>query len=275
MDPAGKVFVVTGAGNGIGRQVTLELLRRGAIVAGADLNAAGLAETASLTPDSARFTSHLLDVSDREAVAEFPAAVLAVHDHVDGLFNIAGIAQEFERIAETSDDRMEALFRVNFFGTAWLTRAFLPHLEERPTAVILLTSSLSGLVPVPGSAVYGATKAAVLAFGYGLGQDLRGSSNTTVTTVLPGSVWTDIVRKSAITLGVSEKLAKSFATMPEVAARRIIDATLRGKTRQMIGKDAHFYDFVGRLSTRLANRISYAQVGGFLYKSDKPAALPR
>lgn len=269
LDPVGRVFVVTGAGNGIGRRVAMEVVSRGGTVAGADLDEAGLRETAALVTDPARFSAHVLDVSDSDAVAAFPEQVLAAHGRVDGLFNIAGIAQEFERVGEVSPERMELLFRVNFFGSAWLTTAFLPHLRTRPRAVVEFTSSLAAIVPVPGSAVYGATKSAVAQLAYGLAQDLRQEGRVSVTVAVPGSVWTDLVRKSALELGTNEALARRFATMPEVAAQRIVDATLHGKARAPIGKDAHVYGAVGRVSTRLADRLSYLQVGGFMYNPAK------
>lgn len=265
MDITGKVFVVTGAGNGIGRCVATELVRRGATVVGGDRNERGLDETAAQVAVPARFRSRCLDISSREELPGFAEEIAADHGRVDGLFNIAGIAQEFETVADVSDDRIETLMRVNFFGAVWLTRAFLPHLLERPRAVIMNTASLSAMVPVPGSAMYGASKAALEMFGYGLNQDLR-SSHVTVTTALPGSIWTDIVRKSVVALGTSEKLAKGFATMPEVAARRMVDATLKGRRRVVIGKDAHVYDAVGRVSRRAADRLSYVQVGRFVYR---------
>ncbi|MFI5716226.1 SDR family NAD(P)-dependent oxidoreductase [Nocardia sp. NPDC051750] len=265
MQVAGNVFVVTGAGNGIGRCVTLELIDRGAIVAGADLDEQALAGTAALVSDRTRFTTHPLDIADRDAVAAFPATVLATHGRVDGLFNIAGIAQELRTIADLGDTRIETLMQVNFFGAVWMTRAFLPHLLERPAGVVLNTSSLSAIVPVPGSAVYGASKAALALYSYGLAQDLRGRSNVTVTTVLPGSVWTDLVRKVSQQLGAPEKVAKAFSGKPEKVARRIVDTTMKGKGRVVIGKDARVYDFVRRFSTRAADRLSYLQVGHGVY----------
>ncbi|MBO0855957.1 MAG: SDR family NAD(P)-dependent oxidoreductase, partial [Nocardia sp.] len=152
-------------------------------------------------------------------------------------------------------------------------RAFLPHLFERPEAVIMNTSSLSAIVPVPGSAVYAASKAALALFGYGMAQDLRGRSNVTVTTVLPGTVWTELVRRSARSLGVSEKLAEGFAAKPEGVARRMVDATMKGKQRVVVGKDGHFYNVVRRLSFRIADALSYLQVGKVFYAKD--TSLPR
>lgn len=267
MQVAGKVFVVTGAGNGIGRCVARELVDRGAVVVGADLDERGLAGTAALVSAPERFTARPLDISDREAVAAFPEAVLADHGQVDGLFNIAGIAQELQTVAELSDSRIELIMRVNFFGAVWMSRAFLPHLLRRPEAVIMNTSSLSAIVPVPGSAVYGASKAALALFGYGLAQDLRGRSNITVTTVLPGSVWTDLVRRVARQLGAPEKLAKGFSADPEKVARRMVEATAKGRGRVVIGKDARVYDVVRRFSTRLADRLSVLQVGHGVYRT--------
>ncbi|MEU4649451.1 SDR family NAD(P)-dependent oxidoreductase [Nocardia fluminea] len=260
-----SVFVVTGAGNGIGRCVALELIARGAFVVGADRDEQALTATAALVTDRERFTSHPIDICDRAAVAAFPAGVIASHGQIDGLFNIAGIAQELQPVTDLSDARIETLMQVNFFGAVWMSRAFLPHLLQRPRGVILNTSSLSAIVPVPGSAMYGASKAALALFSYGLAQDLRGRSNVTVTTVLPGSVWTDLVRKVARQMGAPEKLAKAFSAQPEHVAHRIVDATVKGTGRVVIGKDAHFYDAVRRLSTWLADRLSYLQVGHGVY----------
>jgi len=263
----GKVFVVTGAGNGIGRCVALELISRGARVVGADINEVGLAETGRLVGDS-RFHGHKLDISDREAVQRFPKVVLADVEQVDGLFNMAGIPQDTQPIAEVDDDRIDLLMRVNYYGTVWLTRAFLPHLEQRPDGgLVLITSSLSGLAPFPGAAFYGASKAAVAFFGYGLAQDLRGKkSKVTATTVLPGTIWTDLVRNTSKALGTPEALAKNFAMAPEKAARLIIDAALAGWVRAVVGKDAHVFNGARRLSSRLSERMAYAQVGRFVYR---------
>ncbi|SDU54845.1 SDR family NAD(P)-dependent oxidoreductase [Gordonia westfalica] len=268
-DLSNKVFVVTGAGNGIGRCVALDLVSRGATVAGVDINEIGLAETGHLTSDASRFRPYVLDIGDQQAVQGFPGRVRADLEHVDGLFNIAGIPQDTQPIAEVDDDRIDLLMRVNYFGTVWLTRAFLPHLEQRPDGgLILITSSLSGLAPFPGAAFYGASKAAVAFFGYGLAQDLRGKkSKVTVTTVIPGTIWTDLVRKTSQALGTPEALAKGFAMAPEKAARLIIDAALDGRVRAVVGKDAHAFNGARRLSSRLSERMAYAQVGRFVYRS--------
>jgi len=68
-----KIITVTGAGNGVGRAVALEALRRGARVAGVDISAHGLEETAGLAAAGDRFASYVVDITDKAAVSELPA----------------------------------------------------------------------------------------------------------------------------------------------------------------------------------------------------------
>lgn len=269
MQVEGNVFVVTGAGNGIGRCVALELVRRGATVVGADLDEAGLRETGRQAADPDRFSGCVLDIGDKAAVDAFPGRVLETHERVDGLFNVAGIGQRPETTTDISDERIETLLRVNFLGAVWLSRAFLPHLRDRPEAVIMLTASLAAIVPTPGAAVYGASKAALAVLGYGMAQDLRRRSHVTVTTVLPGTVWTDLVRATSAELGVSERLTKAFAARPESIAVRMVEATLKGRQRVVVGKDALFYDAIRRVSFRAAERLSDLQVGSIFYRRQR------
>ena len=174
MNVRGKVFVVTGAGNGIAREVTLQLLAKGARVAGVDLNGKGLEETAALatatataatttttTPSADRFTQHVVNITDREAVAALPAAVKEAHGQIDGLLNIAGVIQQFVKIIDLPFSEIEKVMNVNFWGVINTVKAFLPELIERPEAAILNVSSMGAYAPVPGQAAYGASKAAV------------------------------------------------------------------------------------------------------------------
>ena len=92
--------------------------------------------------------------------------------------------------------------------------------------------------------------------------------------MLPGTIWTELVRESARTLGTPEAVAKAFAMPADKAAHLIIEATLKGRGRVVIGKDAHLYDFLRRFSTTLAERVSYLQVAKFVYRDRPPAPRP-
>src|SRR5215470_417132 len=97
----GRTAVVTGAASGIGRAIAVSLARRGCNLALADIDEAGMAETAELIRD-VRVTRHYLDVADRIAVAQFPDIVAAEHGGVDVLINNAGVAAggTFEQVSD-------------------------------------------------------------------------------------------------------------------------------------------------------------------------------
>jgi NAD(P)-dependent dehydrogenase (short-subunit alcohol dehydrogenase family) len=187
-----KVLVVTGGGKGIGREVALELLRRGARVAAVDVSESGLAQTTALAgPMEGRLTTHVLDITDRSAVEALPALVTSDHGAVEGLVNVAGIIHRFVPIGELSVDEIERVVAVNFWGTVYMCKAFLPLLQARPEATLVNVSSMGALIPFPGQSAYGASKAAVKLFTEGLIAELRGSTVRTAV-VFPGAVGTNM-----------------------------------------------------------------------------------
>jgi len=254
-----KVFVVTGGGNGIGREVVLGLLARGARVAAVDLNESGLAETVGLAgAGSANLTTHALNVTDRQAVLALPDEVNTAHGQVDGLLNVAGIIQPFVKLKDLDFDVMERVFNVNFWGVVNMTKAFLPSLMERPEAAVLNVSSMGGFLPVPGQAAYGASKAAVkLLFTEALYAESLGT-NLTVTIVFPGGVGTNITENSGVEMPEVQdaKPGKGYTTTsPEDAGRQIIEGLEKGAFRVVVGSDAKFMDRFSRLSPRRATEL--------------------
>lgn len=194
---AGKVVVVTGAGSGLGQALALELLRRGARVAAVDLRSEGLQETMAKAGSLGEGLSlHPLDITDKEKVAALPEEVERVHGQVDGLINNAGIIQPFKRLLDLDEAAMERVMRVNFWGTLHMTRAFLPRLLKRPEAHLVNVSSMGAFVPVPGQALYGASKAAVM-LTEALWAELQGTP-VRVTLVLPGAMRTGIAEHSGV-----------------------------------------------------------------------------
>ena len=267
MNVAGKVFVVTGAGAGIAREVTLLLLQNGAHVAGVDLNAEGLDETAALASVRKRFSKHVLDISDREATAALPDEVRAAHGQIDGLLNIAGVIQQFVKINELPFNEIEKVMNVNFWGVINMVKAFLPELIARPEAALVNVSSMGAYAPVPGQAVYGASKAAVRLLTEALYAELK-DTNVAVTVIFPGAIGTDIAKNSGVTLGgdiAEEAAATAHKTTPPVEAGRIIVRALeRGTFRATIGSDAKAMDLLSRLSPKKATEIIAKQMGDLL-----------
>ena len=259
MQIAAKVFVVTGAGSGIGRAATLELLQRGARVAAVDMHAQALAETADLAGAGSRLSLHTLNITDRDAVAALPQAVIAEHGQVDGLLSVAGIIQPFEPVTALPLEGAERVMDVNFWGTYYLDTTFLPLLLERPAAALLNVSSMGALVPVPGQGVYGASKAAVKLLTECLYAELH-ETNVAVTVVFPGGVGTNITENSGVDAPTMPNGKTPKVTSAEEAGRLIVDAVAKGEPRLLIGGDAKMLDRLSRVApmraiTTVADRM--------------------
>jgi short-subunit dehydrogenase len=250
-----RVFVVTGGGNGIGREVVLELIARGGRVAAVDRSESGLAETRRLAGKG--ISTHVVDLTDRDAVAALPVAVVEAHGQVDGLINVAGIVQRFARVEELGFEEIERVMAVNFWGVLATTKAFLPLLRERRRACLVNVSSMGALAPVPGQSAYGASKAAVKLLTEGLYGELRGT-RVAVTVVFPGGVGTDILANSGVDMparGPESAGTGSKLTSPADAGRQIVAAVEKGSYRVRIGGDARLLDRLSRLMPQRATAL--------------------
>ena len=263
-----KVILVTGGGNGIGRELVLNLLSKGASVAAVDINEAALQETAVLAGNKKdKLSTHVVDITNKEAVAALPEQVIARHGSVDGIINNAGIIQPFVRVNELDYAAIERVMNVNFYGTLYMAKAFLPHLLTRPEAHITNLSSMGGFLPVPGQSLYGASKAAVKLFTEALHSELL-DTNVGVTVVFPGAIGTNIAVNSGVanTLRVENvdqaRAARTLA--PSKAAEIIVDGIEKNHYRVMVGSDATFLDRFYRLSPERAANFIYKQMKSLL-----------
>ena len=203
MKVAGKVIVVTGGGSGMGRELVLKLIRRGARVAAVDINEQTLAETAKLVADTGssaakdNLATFVVNITDRAAVEALPQQVIERFGQIDGVINNAGIIQPFVRLNDLTYEQIDRVFDVNWRGALYMTKTFLPILLARPEAHIVNTSSMGGFLPVPGQTAYGASKAAVKLMTEGLHSEMAGT-NVHVTVVFPGAVATNITTNSGV-----------------------------------------------------------------------------
>jgi short-subunit dehydrogenase len=259
-----KVFVVTGGGNGIGRELVLLLKSGGARVAAVDIDQAALKETVKLAGDPKGISMHIVNITDRAAVEKLPDAVLKAHGTVDGLINNAGIIQKFVKVNDLEYKDIERVMNVNFYGMVHMTKAFLPHLLKRPEAHIANVSSMGGFLPVPGQTIYGASKAGVKLFTEGLNSELL-STNVRVTVIFPGAIRTNIAANSGISMGgKTESTTNIKMTDPAIAAKKIVDGIEKKKYRVLIGSDAVMMDLLCRLMPERAAKIIYSQMRSIL-----------
>lgn len=268
MKVANKVFVVTGAGNGIGREVVLNLLHRGAHVAAIDLSAQGLDTTRELSGTNKNLSLYALDVTDRAAVAKLPIEIALAHEAIDGLINVAGIIQPFVRVNELSFEQIDRVMNINFNGYVNVTKTFLPILLKRPEAHILNVSSMGSYAPVPGQTIYGASKAAVKLFTEGLHSELMGT-RVGVTIFFPGSTATNIALNSGIaTADEIAKMASSgmkIRTTPATKVAELIVKSIESSSyRAFGGSDAKTMDILSRLMPERAAKIIFNQMKSLL-----------
>jgi NADP-dependent 3-hydroxy acid dehydrogenase YdfG len=255
----GKVAAITGAGSGIGRALSIALAERGAVLALADIDAAGLQETASLLPAGTRRTTTVLDVANRDAVFAWAASCRAEHGQVNLLFNNAGVA--LAALAETARlADVEWLMNINFWGVVHGTQAFLPQLRASGDGHIVNISSAFGLLAMPTQSAYNAAKFAVRGYTEALRMELElQRAPVSATCVMPGGIATRIVGKQRIADDVEgftgmdlaafrargERLIQ--ATAPAEAARQILAGVQRNARRVLVGRDARWADLLVRV----------------------------
>ncbi len=252
MKVQGKNIVVTGGGNGVGRELVLQLLEKGATVLAADINDAALKDTVKKAGNSKRLFTYVVDISNREAVFAFAQKAIEEHKNIDGIINNAGIIQPFIHLNELDMDRIDRVMNINFYGTLYMVKAFLPHLLKRPEAHIVNVSSMGGFLPVPGQSIYGASKAAVKLLTEGLSSELQ-NTNVKVSVVIPGGIATDIKKNSNIAYNSSADSAKSKMILtPTKAAEHIIKTMEKKKLRAYIGKDCNVMNVLYKVSSSFA-----------------------
>ncbi|MCX6971203.1 MAG: SDR family NAD(P)-dependent oxidoreductase [Verrucomicrobia bacterium] len=249
-----KTAVITGAASGIGRALAIGLAREGCHLALADLNQAGLAETAAMASAFGnRVTIHPLDVAARAAVYAFAEDMIRAHGAVDLVLNNAGV-ELVATIEEIDYGDFEWVMNINFWGMVYGTKAFLPHLKTHESHVVNI-SSMFGLCTAPMQSAYSCSKFAIRAFSEALGQELEGTP-VQVSSVYPGGIRTAILEQARIKsaerfAGNQARLRRRFTrfalTSPEKTAARIIAGIRKNKRRILIGPDARAFDLIQRL----------------------------
>lgn len=182
-----KVWFITGASRGFGREWTIAALERGDRVAATARRPETLADLAERFGDA--LLPLQLDVTDRAAAFATVDAAIARFGRLDVVVNNAGYGQ-FGMVEELSEADVRAQMETNLFGALWVTQAALPHLRAQRSGHIVQVSSIGGITAFAGIGAYHASKWALEGLSQSLAQEVAGFG-IKVTIVEPGGFSTD------------------------------------------------------------------------------------
>lgn len=262
-----RVALVTGAGSGIGRAIAQALDQHGAIVHCADIDGAAAEQTASQLQQGA---AHTLDVTNADAVQALADTLYADGAGVDLLFNNAGIGHA-GAVADCTLDDWRQMLDVNVMGVVHGIHVFLPKMLARGSkAHIVNTASAAGLTPLPGMAPYCAAKHAVVGLSQSLASELH-DGPIQVTILCPGTINTDIVRRTRMRGKSADNQAKAVAhyekhgaSPGQVAADLLQDIYKRRLICVTPRSEVGFGWLAQRFSPALAQRLLRSRMSSIL-----------
>ena len=235
-----KAIFITGGGSGIGQATAVFFANKGWFVGLADVNAAGLAETAALLPAD-QSSQHMMDVRDR-AAWESALADFAVKSggRLDILFNNAGIGSGGP-LAIMTESEIERVLDINLKGVFWGAQVGFPYLRKTPGSALVSTSSAAGLYAGPGMSVYCATKFGVRAMTESLDREWA-ADGVKARTIMPSFIDTPLL--DGVSAGSNEAIRETVRnaglefTPVEKVAQAVWDAAHGERVHTVVGKTA-------------------------------------
>jgi 3-oxoacyl-[acyl-carrier protein] reductase len=188
---SGKTIVITGAGSGIGRATALIFAREGANVVCADINEAGVEQTAEkINAIGGQALALTIDVTKRAAVEDMAQLAIDGFGSVHFLFNSAGAAIRRSKFLDIDDDLFDRTFALNVKGTFYAMQALLPHMLANKFGVIVNVASMAARRGGPGSSVhYASAKGAVTTMTMGVAREFA-TQGIRALSISPGPIKT-------------------------------------------------------------------------------------
>ena len=225
-DVSGKVALVTGGGSGLGREICLELARRGCKLAVVDVNSKGCYETVELLSKIPRCVAKAYknDVSSPRELQLMAAKVEKELGPVDILVNNASL-MPMTSTPSLKSDEIDTILQLNLGSYIMTTKEFLPKMINRKSGHLVAVNALAGLVPLPGAGIYTATKYGIEGFMESLRAELRLSDCDYVRTTVANAY---LMRTSGdLPLLSDAGIAKSYPGLPTpYVAEKIVKGVL-------------------------------------------------
>ena len=223
----GTTVLITGAGSGIGRLLTLGAAARGARVAVWDLDgAAAEAVAAEVMAAGGTASAQVVDVTDADAVGLAARAAEAALGPVDVVVNNAGVVTG-RLLLEATEEQIRRTYEVNALAPYWVTRAVLPGMLERRRGLVVTIASLAGMVGVAQQTDYSGSKHAAVGFTESLRAELHESGpGVSILLVCPYYIDTGMFA------GVRSRVLPIL--QPDDVARRVLDAMESGRERLVL-----------------------------------------
>ena len=235
-----KVYLITGASDGIGAEMARQLARTKGAAAGLVLAGRSTDKLGAVASECAALGAQVetcsMDVGVEAECRALVAQAATRFGRIDALVNNAGMSAQalFEDVRAEDLHWYETLMRVNHWGAVWCTHAALPHLKQARGHIVAV-NSLAGLVGVPGRTAYSATKFAMTGFFEALRIELQ-PAGVSVTTAYPGVVATRIRHRGFNARGEaagSSGLKEDDAMPVEECARLILDG-MHARRREVV-----------------------------------------
>ena len=243
-----KIAIVTGASSGLGREFLNQILAQSvdcdqiwAIARSGD-------KLAQLTQAlGAKVVAVPLDLTDRQALADFAARLQEASPHITALINNAGVGV-LGNFADSPTAAQINMLDLNVTALTAMTSLCLPYMQKG--GFLLNVCSIAAFVPTPRMTVYAATKSYVYAFSKAMGEELA-PKGITVCAVCPGPMATPFLDTAGIT-GQS----KAFETLPYDNAEKVAKAAVRAALRGRRVVTPHpLYKFYRLLGKQIPHRI--------------------